>query len=144
MKTVSAKQGDFSRDWLIVDAKGKVLGRLASQVASVLRGKHKPIFTPHVDTGDFVIVINADKIQLTGKKLLDKKYYWHSGYHGGIKMITAGKLLATRPERVLKRAVWGMLPKNKIGRKMLSKLKVYTGTEHPHEAQKPKQLTLSS
>lgn len=142
MKTVSAKSGDFTQDWFLVDADGKILGRLASEVASVLRGKKKPIFTPHVDTGDFVVVVNAEKIRLTGNKLKDKKYYSHTGYPGGIKEITAEKLLAKKPEELVIRAVRGMLPKNRLGRKMIKKLKVYTGPEHPHGAQSPKTLSL--
>ena len=142
MKTVSAKSGDFKQDWFLVDANQKILGRLASEVASILRGKNKPIFTPHVDTGDFVVVVNAEKIRLTGNKLKDKKYYSHTGYPGGIKEITAEKLLAKKPEELVIRAVRGMLPKNRLGRKMIKKLKVYTGPEHPHDAQNPKTLNL--
>lgn len=143
MKTVSIKKGEFEQDWHLVNADGKILGRLASDIASILRGKNKPIFTPHVDTGDFVIVVNAEKIRLTGKKLKDKKYYRHTGYPGGIKEISAEKLLAKKPEELIKRAVRGMLPKNRIGRKMLTKLKIYSGPKHPHDAQKPKPLNLS-
>ncbi|MBN1574346.1 MAG: 50S ribosomal protein L13 [Deltaproteobacteria bacterium] len=142
MKTVSAKSGDFTQDWFLVDANEKILGRLASEVASVLRGKKKPIFTPHVDTGDFVVVVNAEKIRLTGNKLKDKKYYSHTGYPGGIKEITAEKLLAKKPEELVIKAVRGMLPKNRLGRKMIKKLKVYAGPEHPHHAQSPKTLNL--
>jgi len=118
------------------------LGRLASQVAAILKGKHKPIYTPHVDTGDHVIVINAEKINLTGKKLHSKRYYRHSGYPGGLKSITAGDLLNRYPERVIRAAVWGMIPHNRLGRKMFKKLKVYAGPEHPHQAQKPEKLEL--
>lgn len=142
MKTVSAKKGDFKQDWFLVDANEKILGRLASEVASILRGKNKPIFTPHVDTGDFVIVVNAEKIKLTGNKLKDKKYYRHTGYPGGIKEITAEKLLEKKPEELVIKAVRGMLPKNRLGRQMIKKLKVYSGPEHPHIAQSPKTLNL--
>ena len=143
MKTVSVKKGEFEQDWHVVNADGEVLGRLASNIAIILRGKNKPIFTPHVDTGDFVIVVNAEKVKLTGKKLKDKKYYRHTGHPGGIKEITDEKLLEKKPEELIKRVVRGMLPKNKIGRKMLTKLKVYSGPKHPHDAQKPKPLNLS-
>ena len=142
MKTFTAKESDIVRDWYVVDAKGKVLGRLASHISMILRGKNKPIFTPHMDTGDFVIVINADKVKLTGKKLKDKKYYWHTGYPGGLKEISAEKLLKEKPNRVILKAVWGMLPKNRLGRKLIKKLKVYAGAEHPHTAQNPKALHL--
>ena len=131
MKTYTAKPQEVERKWYVVDAEGQTLGRLASQVAAILKGKHKPIYTPHVDTGDHVIVINAEKIHLTGKKLQDKKYYRHSGYPGGIKSVTAGEVLERHPERVVKAAVWGMIPHNKLGRKMIKKLKVYAGAEHP-------------
>lgn len=142
MKTYVAKPEEIERKWYLINAEGQVLGRLASQVASILSGKHKPIYTPHVDTGDHVIVINAEKIRLTGKKLQDKKYYRHSGYIGGIKAITAGELLKRHPERVIKSAVWGMIPHNRLGRKMIKKLKVYAGQEHPHQAQMPETLEL--
>ncbi len=142
MSTVSAKKNEVARQWFIVDASGVVLGRLATKVASVLKGKHKTIYTPHVDTGDFVVVINADKIQLTGKKLDDKQYFHHTGYPGGLKAITAGKLLKTKPEEVIKAAVRGMLPKNPMGRDMILKMKVYSGSEHPHDAQKPQALKI--
>jgi large subunit ribosomal protein L13 len=142
MKTYSAKESDVKKDWYLVDAKGKILGRLASEIAKRLRGKHKPIYTPHVDTGDFVVVINADKIRLTGKKLTDKIYYRHSGYPGGIKSIAAGKMLKEKPERLIHLAVRGMLPKNSLGRRMLKKLKVYRGEEHPHASQNPDILEL--
>jgi large subunit ribosomal protein L13 len=125
-----------------VDANDKVLGRLATAIAMVLRGKNKPIFTPHMDTGDFVIVINAEKVKLTGNKLNDKKYYSHSGYPGGLKETTAGKLLKEKPERVLISAVRGMLPKNSLGRQLIKKLKIYAGPEHPHTAQNPKLLNI--
>ncbi len=142
MKTFSAKLSDIDRKWYIVDANGKVLGRLASEISMVLRGKHKPIFTPHMDTGDFVIVVNAEKVKLTGNKLKDKKYYSHTGYPGGLKETTAGKLLNEKPERVLISAVRGMLPKNRLGRQLIKKLKIYAGPEHPHTAQNPKVLNV--
>jgi large subunit ribosomal protein L13 len=142
MKTFSAKLSDIERNWYVVDANDKVLGRLATAIAMVLRGKNKPIFTPHMDTGDFVIVINAEKVKLTGNKLNDKKYYSHSGYPGGLKETTAGKLLKEKPERVLISAVRGMLPKNSLGRQLIKKLKIYAGPEHPHTAQNPKLLNI--
>ena len=142
MGTYSAKKEEIQRSWHVVDANGKTLGRLASVVASVLKGKTKPVFTKHVDTGDFVIVVNAEKIHLTGKKLDQKTYYSHSGYPGGLKSITAGKLLKSKPEDVLIKAVEGMLPKTRLGKQMLSKLKVYAGAAHPHAAQQPKPLEL--
>ena len=143
MKTYMAAKESVERKWYVIDADGKTLGRLATQIASILRGKHKPIYTPHVDTGDYVIVVNAEKIHLTGKKLQDKKYYRHSGYPGGLKVRTAAELLSSgRPERVVKVAVWGMLPHNRLGRKMFKKLKVYAGDEHPHSAQKPEKLDI--
>lgn len=141
MKTYSAKKGEVERNWVVVDADGQVLGRLASQIALILRGKDKPVFTPHVDTGDFVVVVNADKIVLSGNKLDDKVYYWHSGYPGGIKEIKAKDLLEKKPEELVRKAVKGMLPKNKLGRKIFNKLKVYTGPDHPHEAQQPRKVT---
>ena len=143
MKTVSAKNEEITRTWHLVDAKDQVLGRLATELACVLRGKRKPIFTPHVDTGDFVVVINAEKVKLTGRKYTDKVYYRHSGYPGGLKSITADKLLATKPEMVIQHAVRGMLPKNKLGRQMIKKLKVYAGPAHPHEAQQPVKLDIA-
>ncbi|MCL5045926.1 MAG: 50S ribosomal protein L13 [Actinobacteria bacterium] len=139
-ETYVAKPADITRKWWVIDAEGKTLGRLASKVAAVLRGKHKPIFTPSTDTGDHVIVVNADKVVLTGKKLQNKIYYHHTGYMGGLKETTAGKLLATKPERVLELAIKGMLPKNRLGKSMGRKLKVYRGPEHPHNAQKPEKL----
>ncbi|MBE9546196.1 MAG: 50S ribosomal protein L13 [Proteobacteria bacterium] len=142
MKTFNAKKEEIIRDWYLVDADGKVLGRLASEIARRLRGKHKPIYTPHIDTGDFVVVVNAEKVSLTGKKMTDKIYYHHTGYPGGIKSITAEKLLEEKPERLLRKAVKGMLPKNSLGRQMLKKLKIYAGAEHPHEAQTPRLLEL--
>ncbi len=142
MKTQVAKKNEVSRDWYVVDVENKVLGRVATQIANVLRGKNKPVFTPSVDTGDFVIVLNAEKIALTGKKLTDKMYYRHSEYPGGLKSITAGKLIEKDVEQVIKKAVKGMLPKNKLARHMISKLKVYVGPTHPHQAQQPKPLAL--
>jgi large subunit ribosomal protein L13 len=143
MKTTKvAKKEDVTRDWYLVDVDSKVLGRVATQIANVLRGKNKPTFTPSVDTGDFVIVVNAEKIALTGKKMSDKVYYSHSGYVGGLKEITAGKLIEKKPEDLLKKAVKGMLPKNKLARHMLKKLKIYSGTSHPHSAQNPKNLNI--
>jgi len=142
MKTFSARQQDVERQWYIVDAERKVLGRLASEVARILRGKHKPVYTPHVDTGDHVIVINAEKVLLTGKKLDGKVYYRHSGYPGGLKSITARKLMQQDPRRVIERAVRGMLPKNRLGRSMFRKLRVYPSAQHPHDAQKPNVLEL--
>lgn len=142
MKTIVAKTEEVTRDWYLVDAENQVLGRIATTIANVLRGKNKPTFTPSVDTGDFIIVVNAEKIALTGNKRADKMYYSHSGYPGGIKSITAGKLLDKKPEDLIKHAVKGMLPKNKLARHMLSKLKIYAGSEHPHKAQQPKALTI--
>jgi large subunit ribosomal protein L13 len=140
MKTYVPKQGDIVRQWYVVDAAGQNLGRLASDIARVLRGKHKPMFTPNADTGDFVVVINAEKITVTGTKLTDKKYYRHSGYPGGLREMTLEKMLAKFPERVMEEAVRGMLPHNSLGADMLGKLKVYAGDKHPHEAQKPRPL----
>ena len=142
MKTFSAKPKEIERKWYLVDAKGCVLGRLATAVASRLRGKHKPIYTPHVDTGDHIVVINANKVTLTGHKWDDKVYYRHSGYMGGLKSTTAKELLEKRPEDLVKSAVKGMLPKNRLGRQMFKKLKVYAGSEHPHGAQSPEILQL--
>jgi large subunit ribosomal protein L13 len=142
MKTEVAKAENIKRDWYVVDAQDVVLGRLSTRVAGILRGKNKTSYTPSVDTGDFVIVVNAEKIALTGRKLADKIYYSHSGYVGGLKEISAGKLLEKKPEDLIKKAVKGMLPKNKLARAMLSKLKVYAGSSHPHEAQQPKILAL--
>lgn len=137
MKTFSAKPGQIEQGWYVVDLAGQHVGRAAATVASILRGKHRPIYTPHVDTGEFVIVINADKLVLTGKKLEKKMYYRHTGYVGGIREVSAQKLMATKPEDLFKIAVKGMLPKNSLGRHMLSKLKIYSGSEHPHAAQNP-------
>jgi large subunit ribosomal protein L13 len=135
--TYSAKDTDNQGRWYLVDAENAILGRLASTVAARLRGKHNPLFTPHVDTGDWIIVINADKVALTGKKWDQKNYYRHSGYIGGLKTITAKKLMEKRPEDLIRFAVKGMLPKNRLGRKLFKKLKVYSGKQHPHEAQQP-------
>ena len=137
MNTISAKPGEVEQRWYVVDATDQVLGRLATRIATVLRGKHKPEFTPHVDTGDYVVVINADKVKFTGTKLDKKTYYWHSNYPGGLKSRTARQMLAEKPEELFRHAVWGMLPKNRLGRKLIGKLKVYRGADHPHEAQKP-------
>lgn len=141
-KTFSAKPHEIERQWYVVDAQGKTLGRLATEIAKILRGKHKPIFTPHVDCGDYVIVINADKIHVTGKRLDQKIYYRHSGYIGGLKEVTLRRMLETHPERVIQLAVKGMLPKNRLGRKMYKKLKVYAAPSHPHQAQQPQPLEL--
>ena len=138
MKTQSFKKEDTLHNWVIVDATDKVLGRLASKIADKLRGKDKPIFTPHVDCGDFVVVVNAEKIKVTGNKFEDKKYYTHSQYPGGLKTKTFKDLNSTKPERVIELAVRGMLPKNKLSNQIIKKLKIYAGTEHPHEAQQPK------
>ncbi len=142
MKTEVAKLENVKRDWYLVDAQDLVLGRLATQIANILRGKNKAIYTPSVDTGDFVIVVNAEKIALTGRKLADKSYYSHSGFPGGLKEISAGKLLEKKPEELIRKAVKGMLPKNKLSRHMLKKLKIYAGASHPHDAQQPKVLAL--
>ncbi len=140
--TKFAKKGDVERKWYVVDATDKVLGRLASRIATYLRGKHKPQFTPNVDTGDFIIVVNAEKIRLTGKKLDQKVYYHHTGYPGGLKAETARLRLQRKPESLIVDAVWGMLPKNRLGRKLIKKLKVYRGAEHPHKAQNPETLNI--
>jgi len=140
MKTYSAKPETVERDWYVVDAEGKTLGRLATEVASRLRGKHKPVYTPHVDTGDYIVVINADKVHVTGNKRSGKVYRRHSGYPGGLKSISFEKLILRKPEMVIELAVKGMLPRNPLGRAMYRKLKVYAGGEHPHAAQQPKEL----
>ena len=140
MKTFQAKKEEVEHQWYVVNAEGKILGRLATELAKILRGKNKPTFTPHVDTGDFVIVVNAKKVVLTGKKMKDKTYYHHTGYPGGIREIKAEKLLAQKPTEMLRIAVKGMLPKTSLGRQMLLKLKIYPGPDHPHEAQKPVSL----
>ncbi len=142
MGTFSAKPTDIKQDWYIVDAEDIVLGRLASQVAQILRGKHKPIFTPHMDTGDFIIIINAEKVRLTGKKAEAKTYFRHTGYPGGQRTTSYRELLEKHPERIIQKAVKGMIPHNRLGRKIMKKLKVYAGTEHPHEAQQPKPLEI--
>lgn len=142
MKSYMAAPQSLEKEWFVVDARGLTLGRLATRIASVLRGKHKPTYTPHVDAGDFVVVVNADKVRLTGRKLDQKMYYWYSGYPGGIKGRTARQMLDRKPEEVLRRAVKGMLPKNNLGRKLISKLKIYAASEHPHQAQQPKALAL--
>ncbi|WP_396643139.1 50S ribosomal protein L13 [Microbacterium sp.] len=141
-RTYTPKAGEIQREWLIIDATDVVLGRLASHAAALLRGKHKPTFANHMDTGDFVIIINADKVALTGQKLEKKKAYRHSGYPGGLKSVTYGELMDKNPERAVEKAIRGMLPKNSIGRAQLGKLKVYRGAEHPHAAQQPKTYTL--
>lgn len=142
MKTYTVKKGDIKREWYVVDAQGKTLGRLASGIAKILRGKHKPIYVPHLDCGDYVVVVNAEKVRVTGKKLDQKFYYRHSGYPGGLKSINLRDQLQKHPTRVLEAAVRGMLPKNRLGRAMIKKLKVYAGGSHPHQAQQPKVLEL--
>jgi large subunit ribosomal protein L13 len=142
MKTFSAKAGEINHDWFVVDAADKTLGRLASEIAHRLRGKHKPEYTPHVDTGDYIVVINAEKIRVTGAKAKDKIYHHHTGYPGGIKSISFEKLIEKAPERVIQGAVKGMLPRNPLGRAMFKKLKVYAGTDHPHAAQQPQVLNV--
>ncbi|MGV8074843.1 MAG: 50S ribosomal protein L13 [Syntrophobacteraceae bacterium] len=142
MKTISAKFEANQRKWVLIDAEDKVLGRIATQIAMRLRGKHMPQFTPHVDSGDFVVVVNAEKVRLTGRKWDQKVYYRHSGYMGGVKATTARKLNQEHPERMIRLAVWGMLPKNRLGRKLIKKLKIYRGAEHPHEAQQPAGVAL--
>jgi large subunit ribosomal protein L13 len=142
VKTFTEKQEEIEREWYVVDAEGQTLGRLASRIAPVLKGKHKPIYTPHLDCGDFVIIVNAEKVRVTGRKLDQKFYYHHSGYPGGLKSISLRDQLDRYPERVLEAAVRGMLPKNKLGRRMVKKLKVYAGDSHPHQAQQPKTLEL--
>ena len=140
MKTYTVGKDDIKREWYVVDAQGKTLGRLASEIASILRGKHKPIYAPHLDCGDYVIVVNAEKVRVTGKKLDQKFYYRHSGYPGGLKSINLRDQLQRHPTRVLQAAVRGMLPKNRLGRAMRKKLKIYAGDSHPHQAQQPKKL----
>lgn len=142
MKTYSAKADSVQRDWYLVDASGKTLGRIAAEIATRLRGKHKPEYTPHIDTGDYIVVVNAEKVRVTGKKRTDKKYYHHTGYPGGIRETSFERLIATRPERAIELAVKGMMPRNPLGRSMLGKLKVYAGGEHPHAAQQPQPLEL--
>ena len=140
--TVSAKPAEVRREWLLVDANGKTLGRLASEIARRLKGKHKPIFTPHIDTGDYVVVVNAEKVAVTGNKLQDKMYYRHTGYIGNLKSISLEKQLQEAPERVLETAVRGMLPRNPLGRAMMKKLRIFAGPEHNHQAQQPKPLEI--
>jgi large subunit ribosomal protein L13 len=144
MKTYVAKPTDRERSWYVVDASGKTLGRLATEIANTLRGKRKPTYTPHIDTGDFVIVVNAEQIRVTGNKLADKRYYRHSGYPGGLKSRTLQEMLDRRPQEVIRLAVKGMLPRTRLGRKQLTKLKVYAGPDHPHAAQQPKQLEIDA
>ena len=142
MKTYSARPQDVRRQWHLIDADGKTLGRLATEIASRLRGKHKPEYTPHVDTGDYIVVINAEKIHVTGRKMSDKIYHHHTGYIGNLKSISLEKLLARKPEKVIQQAVKGMMPRGPLGRAMLGKLKIYAGAEHPHAAQQPQPLEL--
>jgi large subunit ribosomal protein L13 len=142
MKTYTAKPQDIRRQWHLIDADGKTLGRLATEIARRLRGKHKPEFTPHMDTGDYIVVVNAEKVHVTGNKLADKMYYRHTGYIGNLKSTNLEKLLASHPERVIQQAVKGMMPKGPLGRSMLTKLKIYAGGEHPHAAQQPQPLEL--
>lgn len=140
MKTYMARSEDVEKKWYIIDGDGKTVGRLSSKIARILRGKEKPQFTPHADIGDFVIVVNADKLKFTGKKWENKRYYWHTGHPGGIKSIAADELSGKKPEEILKKAVWGMLPKNRWQKKLITRLKIYTGREHPHSPQKPEIL----
>jgi large subunit ribosomal protein L13 len=142
VKTYAVKANEIEREWFVVDAEGKTLGRLASQIAMILKGKHKPIYSPHLDVGDYVIVVNAEKVRVTGRKLEQKFYYRHSGYPAGLKSISLKDQLSRHPTRVLEAAVRGMLPKNRLGRRMIKKLKIYAGPEHPHQAQQPKELVL--
>jgi large subunit ribosomal protein L13 len=140
MKTYMARSEDVDKKWYVIDGEGKTVGRLSSKIARILRGKEKPQFTPHADIGDFVIIVNADKLKFTGKKWDNKRYYWHTGHPGGIKSIAAGDLSDKKPEEILKKAVWGMLPKNRMQKKLITRLKIYTGKEHPHAPQKPETL----
>ncbi|KAA3610981.1 MAG: 50S ribosomal protein L13 [Calditrichaeota bacterium] len=140
MKTYIPKVSEIKKNWYVVDADGLTLGRLASNIAQILRGKHKPIFTPHMDTGDFVVVVNADKISVTGKKMQDKLYSRYTGYPGGLRQISFDDLIRKHPDRIIRKAVWGMVPHNRLGRKIIKHLKVYAGAEHPHQAQQPEQL----
>lgn len=145
MKTYSAKPSEVERKWYLIDAEDVVLGRLAATVATILRGKHKPTYTPHIDTGDHVVIINADKVKLSGRKLTDKRFYWHTGYPGGIKNRTMGEILSGKyPERVIEKAIERMVPRGPLGRAQLKKLRVYPGTEHPHDAQQPEVLDLAA
>ena len=143
MPTVMPKEDSIDRKWFLIDAEGRVLGRLATQVATILRGKHKPTFAPHLDVGDHVVVVNAEKIQLTGRKMTEKMYRWHTGYIGGLREVSADKMIKSHPERVIEWAVQGMLPKGRLGRAMAKKLKVYADAEHPHSAQRPQPLNLT-
>lgn len=140
MKSYVAKNSEMEKNWYVLDGNGKTVGRLATQIAKILRGKDKPTFTPHADNGDFVIVLNAEKVSFSGKKWQQKNYYWHTGYPGGTKTVNAATLLEKEPEEILRKAVWGMLPKNKWQKKLIQRLKVYTGSEHPHVAQQPEVL----
>ncbi len=140
MSSYMARSEDFEKKWYIIDGEGKTVGRLSTKIAMILRGKDKPQFTPHADIGDFVIVVNADKVKFTGKKWEQKKYYWHTGYPGGIKSITADDLMKKKPGEIIRKAVWGMLPKNKMQDKLISRLKVYAGNDHPHVSQQPENL----
>ena len=140
MKTYMARSEDFDKKWYLIDGEGKTVGRLSSKIARILRGKEKPQFTPHADIGDFVIVVNADKLKFTGKKWENKRYYWHTGHPGGIKSIAANDLAEKKPEEILKKAVWGMLPKNRWQKKLITRLKIYTGNDHPHSPQQPESL----
>lgn len=140
MKTYMAKSEGVEKKWFLIDGEGKTVGRVSTKIAGLLRGKEKPEFTPHADIGDFVIVINADKMKFTGKKWEDKRYYWHTGHPGGIKSIAASDLSSRKPEEILKKAVWGMLPKNKWQKKLITRVKIYTGNEHPHSPQRPETL----
>ena len=142
MKTVSAKKESVTREWYVVDATGKTLGRLSTEIANRLRGKHKPEFTPHVDTGDYIVVVNAEKVKVTGNKTTDKVYHHHTGYPGGIKSIPFDQLIDKAPERIIEKAVKGMMPKNKLSQSMMTKLKIYAGSEHPHSAQQPTPLEI--
>ena len=142
MKTYTVKPGDIERQWYLVDAEGQTLGRLASRISTILKGKHKPIYSPHVDVGDYVVIINADKVHVTGRKMLQKIYHHHSGYPGGLKSINLRDLMQRHPTRAVEFAVKGMLPKNRLGRRMFKKLKVYAGSEHPHQAQVPQVMEL--
>jgi large subunit ribosomal protein L13 len=144
MKTYQAKNTDRERTWVVVDAEGKTLGRFATQIADLLRGKRKPTYTPHVDVGDFVVVVNAEKIRVTGNKLNDKRYWRHSGYPGGIRSRTLSEMLDRQPEEVIRKAVKGMMPRNRLSRQQLTKLKVYSGPEHPHEAQSPTEMEIEA
>ncbi|MFQ5824493.1 MAG: 50S ribosomal protein L13 [bacterium] len=142
MKTYTPKPSDIERKWFLIDANGEILGRLASQVATILRGKHKPIYSPHMDVGDHIIIINAEKIRVTGKKASNKRYFRYTGYPGGMRFDSFSDLMRKHPERILEKAIWGMLPHNKLGRKMYKKLKVYAGENHPHQAQKPEKIDI--